>query len=152
MSRGRRAFEQRPRWHTGIYISYMSLLKSSEPQISCFLQVISRLPVQQQRSCETLQHRPAIIKLHHRFRATFVDAHEEHIASIAVTLARGHAFHYPPDLGNMLLEALSTLHEPTGKVQALVLDACAKMHCKGCLLYTSPSPRDRTRSRMPSSA
>ena len=25
-------------------------------------------------------------------------------------------------------------------------------HEKGCLLYTSPSPRDRTRSRMPSSA
>ena len=24
--------------------------------------------------------------------------------------------------------------------------------CKSCLLYTSPSPRDRTRSRMPSSA
>ena len=24
--------------------------------------------------------------------------------------------------------------------------------CKTCLLYTSPSPRDRTRSRMPSSA
>ena len=23
---------------------------------------------------------------------------------------------------------------------------------EGCLLYTSPSPRDRTRSRMPSSA
>ena len=25
-------------------------------------------------------------------------------------------------------------------------------HTKNCLLYTSPSPRDRTRSRMPSSA
>ena len=25
-------------------------------------------------------------------------------------------------------------------------------HSGGCLLYTSPSPRDRTRSRMPSSA
>ena len=25
-------------------------------------------------------------------------------------------------------------------------------HYQGCLLYTSPSPRDRTRSRMPSSA
>ena len=25
-------------------------------------------------------------------------------------------------------------------------------HAIGCLLYTSPSPRDRTRSRMPSSA
>ena len=28
----------------------------------------------------------------------------------------------------------------------------AKHHSWGCLLYTSPSPRDRTRSRMPSSA
>ena len=28
--------------------------------------------------------------------------------------------------------------------------ACALLH--SCLLYTSPSPRDRTRSRMPSSA
>ena len=25
-------------------------------------------------------------------------------------------------------------------------------HVRNCLLYTSPSPRDRTRSRMPSSA
>ena len=25
-------------------------------------------------------------------------------------------------------------------------------YCYSCLLYTSPSPRDRTRSRMPSSA
>ena len=28
----------------------------------------------------------------------------------------------------------------------------ALTHIKNCLLYTSPSPRDRTRSRMPSSA
>ena len=28
----------------------------------------------------------------------------------------------------------------------------AILEAKGCLLYTSPSPRDRTRSRMPSSA
>ena len=27
-----------------------------------------------------------------------------------------------------------------------------KIETKSCLLYTSPSPRDRTRSRMPSSA
>jgi len=27
-----------------------------------------------------------------------------------------------------------------------------KAQCIACLLYTSPSPRDRTRSRMPSSA
>ena len=30
--------------------------------------------------------------------------------------------------------------------------AIRKLLSKGCLLYTSPSPRDRTRSRMPSSA
>ena len=30
--------------------------------------------------------------------------------------------------------------------------AGAMKDAKGCLLYTSPSPRDRTRSRMPSSA
>ena len=30
--------------------------------------------------------------------------------------------------------------------------ADADAYAKSCLLYTSPSPRDRTRSRMPSSA
>ena len=30
--------------------------------------------------------------------------------------------------------------------------SCATCHVYVCLLYTSPSPRDRTRSRMPSSA
>ena len=29
---------------------------------------------------------------------------------------------------------------------------CSNTACTPCLLYTSPSPRDRTRSRMPSSA
>ena len=33
---------------------------------------------------------------------------------------------------------------------SLILDSRATM--ASCLLYTSPSPRDRTRSRMPSSA
>ena len=31
-------------------------------------------------------------------------------------------------------------------------DAGAEARFRRCLLYTSPSPRDRTRSRMPSSA
>ena len=31
-------------------------------------------------------------------------------------------------------------------------EACKLMRVKGCLLYTSPSPRDATLSRMPSSA
>ena len=32
------------------------------------------------------------------------------------------------------------------------LSACCEQAAEACLLYTSPSPRDRTRSRMPSSA
>ena len=32
------------------------------------------------------------------------------------------------------------------------LDGTIKIQTHPCLLYTSPSPRDRTRSRMPSSA
>ena len=40
-------------------------------------------------------------------------------------------------------KAVAKLKESKMKVQAQI---------QGCLLYTSPSPRDRTRSRMPSSA
>ena len=36
------------------------------------------------------------------------------------------------------------------EVAAIVVTGAGKAFC--CLLYTSPSPRDRTRSRMPSSA
>ena len=35
---------------------------------------------------------------------------------------------------------------------ALESEKCEQLKLKPCLLYTSPSPRDRTRSRMPSSA
>ena len=35
---------------------------------------------------------------------------------------------------------------------ALILGQQISAWCGHCLLYTSPSPRDRTRSRMPSSA
>ena len=33
-----------------------------------------------------------------------------------------------------------------------IIDKYLDAHNAACLLYTSPSPRDRTRSRMPSSA
>ena len=38
------------------------------------------------------------------------------------------------------------------KILADVSDEQMTLQPNGCLLYTSPSPRDRTRSRMPSSA
>ena len=40
---------------------------------------------------------------------------------------------------------------PLGKVPCLIMEGGEAVF-DSCLLYTSPSPRDRTRSRMPSSA
>ena len=48
-----------------------------------------------------------------------------------------------PDTGEQALEIADTLVK-SGSISVIVIDSC--------LLYTSPSPRDRTRSRMPSSA
>ena len=56
-----------------------------------------------------------------------------------------------------------SLHKIQGKFDLIVLDEAHRMgaypkpskrakQVRDCLLYTSPSPRDRTRSRMPSSA
>ena len=48
-----------------------------------------------------------------------------------------------------------TLDEKIGQLNLLTPGggvATGAVVSKGCLLYTSPSPRDRTRSRMPSSA
>ena len=43
-----------------------------------------------------------------------------------------------------------TSSEIDGDIEAMI--APYRNELKACLLYTSPSPRDRTRSRMPSSA
>ena len=40
----------------------------------------------------------------------------------------------------------------TGRASTNMLDGIRLDYYGTCLLYTSPSPRDRTRSRMPSSA
>ena len=47
--------------------------------------------------------------------------------------------------GHILLEGVP------GLAKTLAINTLSQA-VKGCLLYTSPSPRDRTRSRMPSSA
>ena len=47
------------------------------------------------------------------------------------------------------------LHLQNLKKQAIIISNSGKKssdNISSCLLYTSPSPRDRTRSRMPSSA
>ena len=51
----------------------------------------------------------------------------------------------PPTMRDDGLQAALRLRETVGPVNVLVLS-------QYCLLYTSPSPRDRQKSRMPSSA
>ena len=59
-------------------------------------------------------------------------------------------------LHHSLFKVLRNYHETEDIVQQAFMRAWEKIGTfKGeanCLLYTSPSPRDRTRSRMPSSA
>ena len=54
------------------------------------------------------------------------------------------------------LEVLRIINEPTAASLAYGLDKKSNkkiaVYDLGCLLYTSPSPRDRQKSRMPSSA
>ena len=52
-------------------------------------------------------------------------------------------------LGKKLKVPDNSILIPENKVQGCVSEVFVKA---SCLLYTSPSPRDRTRSRMPSSA
>ena len=47
---------------------------------------------------------------------------------------------------------LNELMDVQGGIDDKELSKCGLGCYTGCLLYTSPSPRDRTRSRMPSSA
>ena len=52
----------------------------------------------------------------------------------------------PPDAALAALADKGELHKPE------ILRAQVERLLKDCLLYTSPSPRDRQKSRMPSSA
>ena len=48
--------------------------------------------------------------------------------------------------------SLKTLGYDQSEIDAIIKFIDDEKTILGCLLYTSPSPRDRTRSRMPSSA
>jgi hypothetical protein len=102
------------------------------PESAKFVQIMSRLPAKQRDElCQRLQSHPAIGRLHKMLKSTLIDATEDEICSIAMLKARGYTAHYPPNLGSMLCCVLDTLPEPTGKVKALVLHACAKTKCRG---------------------
>ena len=55
----------------------------------------------------------------------------------------------PTDCVNI---GITQLYKPHGVMPDLIVSGINKGYNLGCLLYTSPSPRDRQKSRMPSSA
>ena len=57
-----------------------------------------------------------------------------------------------PELGLKVKEHLERMGLETPMTKLVNADMSVKIKNIDCLLYTSPSPRDRTRSRMPSSA
>ena len=63
-------------------------------------------------------------------------------------------YHKVESCGEVSLEINAFRHPATGEFDGTirVISAYDLHGFKDCLLYTSPSPRDRTRSRMPSSA
>ena len=65
----------------------------------------------------------------------------------SLAIGRDHPFIEPLHLLKAMLDPASSAS------RALLMAAGAAVEpLQACLLYTSPSPRDRTRSRMPSSA
>ena len=51
-----------------------------------------------------------------------------------------------------LVDLFTALAEKARDISRVISAGDGLGNTSGCLLYTSPSPRDRTRSRMPSSA
>ena len=56
------------------------------------------------------------------------------------------------ELSKKAVAATKVAAQKTAEVSIDAAQSATKASKNACLLYTSPSPRDRTRSRMPSSA
>ena len=69
---------------------------------------------------------------------------------------KGKVLRVIPEKGRVVVERLNLIkkhQKPTQKIrQGGIIEREGAIHLSNCLLYTSPSPRDRQKSRMPSSA
>ena len=82
------------------------------------------------------------------------------LKNVGLSLAQGEVLALIGENGagkSTLMKILAGVQEPDeGTIQvdgnAVRLDSVVAAQNHGCLLYTSPSPRDREKSRMPSSA
>ncbi len=81
---------------------------------------------------------------------------QRQLGALVYSLAKGHEENQP--LVDKYIEMIDSIEDELTALKATVgptaveVEPEAEVQTEGCLLYTSPSPRDRTRSRMPSSA
>ena len=99
--------------------------------------------------------------MHFTRHSIFDDTSDGPSAHTVPIIVKGDGAYIWDDRGNRYLDGLSGLFTvQVGHGRQELADAAAAQYGKiayfplwsYCLLYTSPSPRDRTRSRMPSSA
>ena len=69
---------------------------------------------------------------------------------VQISLAKARAIDTTADLGGIVL--VEDTPKNFGRIAAQTAKQVILQRIRDCLLYTSPSPRDRPRSRMPSSA
>ena len=55
-------------------------------------------------------------------------------------------------MGMAIIERMESISKMSSVSDRDIIDEVKANNGSGCLLYTSPSPRDRQKSRMPSSA
>ena len=77
---------------------------------------------------------------------TLIIDYPTHQKRLFPALAKTYAYHFA--LRDLADKYSNATEEETREIETIA----AGLKSKACLLYTSPSPRDRTRSRMPSSA
>ena len=80
----------------------------------------------------------------------FVDEHYHHFNAGTVRRAAVSLVEHLEQGGRLFLTLAGAMS--TAEIGRSLADMIRAGHIAACLLYTSPSPRDRTRSRMPSSA
>ena len=90
-------------------------------------------------------------------RATAADVFEPYVADAASTfdaqlVGLGDGIVTPVDFGDVCVNYDRAWFADNGLEPPTSLDELTDPAYKGCLLYTSPSPRDKRQSRMPSSA
>ena len=73
------------------------------------------------------------------------------IASV-MGISPGNLYYHYKGKDEIIIELFADFDEEIRQVLSSPVRQPLKMEDNCCLLYTSPSPRDRTRSRMPSSA